>query len=180
MKKGIILYHSKYGSSEKYAKWLAENTGFALQKIKDAQIEEILSYDIIVFGGAIYASGISALRFYKKHRSMLVDKDLLLFCVGASPYDEQTFVELLQHNLPDEDLNAIPAFYCRGAWDESNMTFIDRTLCKLLYKSLQKKDKTSLAGWEEALLEAGGQVVDWTDRSYLTSLTELCLSKVKK
>jgi hypothetical protein len=42
------------------------------------------------------------------------------------------------------------------------MTFIDRPLCKLLFKMLAKKEKDKLEVWEKALLAAGNRVVDWT------------------
>jgi len=35
MKKGIILYTSKYGATKKYTNWLMEETGF------DCMLEEI-------------------------------------------------------------------------------------------------------------------------------------------
>lgn len=34
MKKGIILYKSKYGSTKKYAEWLAEECGFDLTGLR--------------------------------------------------------------------------------------------------------------------------------------------------
>lgn len=33
MKKGVILYRSKYGATKKYASWLEEATGFDLSLI---------------------------------------------------------------------------------------------------------------------------------------------------
>ncbi|HOE54054.1 MAG TPA: hypothetical protein PK460_02780 [Bacilli bacterium] len=52
------------------------------------------------------------------------------------------------------------------------MTFIDRTLCKLLFKMLAKKEKDKLEVWEKALLAAGNRVVDWTNERYLAPITK--------
>lgn len=35
-----------------------------------------------------------------------------------------------------DDLKNIPCFYCRGGWDLEAMSFIDRTMCKLLKEDL--------------------------------------------
>lgn len=68
-------------------------------------------------------------------------------------------------------LKNIPCFYCRGAWDERIMSFKDRTLCKMLQKSVSKKPSAH-APWEVALMEAMGKKCDWTDETYLTPLMD--------
>lgn len=113
MKKGIVLYRSKYGATEKYAHWLAEAANFACADVNRTKIDQLSQYDIVIFGGGIYASGISGLSFLRKHYDVLKNKTLAVFCVGASPYDEKTFAQICSHNLKD-DLKDIPCFYCRG------------------------------------------------------------------
>ena len=60
---GVILYQSKYGATKRYAEWLSEETGFQCIETKKADINEIISYDSIILGGGIYASGIAACLF---------------------------------------------------------------------------------------------------------------------
>ena len=55
----------------------------------------------------------------------------------------------------------------RGAWDESAMSFKDRTLCRMLQKAVAKKDPASCEPWETALLEASGRSCSWIDKKYL-------------
>ena len=43
MKNGIILYKSSYGATEKYARWLQEETGFALMETKKATLKDVLA-----------------------------------------------------------------------------------------------------------------------------------------
>lgn len=52
------------------------------------------------------------------------------------------------------------------------MTFQDRTLCKLLRRSVAKRDPDTYEPWMKALMCAAGQACDWTDKSYLTPLIE--------
>lgn len=171
MKSDIILYQSKYGSTEKYAQWLKEELNYDCILTKQAKINKILQYDNIILGGGIYASGIAGLSFLKKNYSAIRDKKIAVFCVGASPYEESAFAQVVEHNMKD-DLKDVPCFYCRGAWNEEKMTFGDRTLCKMLQKAVAKKDPSSYEIWEKALMCAVGQNCDWTDKKYLRPLID--------
>ncbi len=171
MNKGIIIYQSKYGATKKYADWLTEMTNFDCVETPKAKIDAIKTYDTIILCGGIYASGIAGLSFFKKNYNAIKDKKIAIFCVGASPYDEKALKEIKDHNLK-EALKNNPLFYGRGAWDEENMSFKDRTLCKLLQKAVAKKDSSEYEPWMTALMCAVGQKCDWTDKKYLTPLVE--------
>lgn len=171
MTKGIILYQSKYGATKKYAQWLKAMTGFHCMEITNGAVREAAAYETIVVCGGIYASGIAGLAFLKKNIGELRDKKLAIFCVGASPYDESAFAEIKGRNLTG-DLSGIPVFYGRGAWNESKMKFVDRTLCKMLQKSVAKKDPDTCEPWMRALMSAAGQACDWTDEKYLIPLMD--------
>ena len=111
---GVILYQSKYGATKRYAEWLSEETGFKCKETKKADINEIIEYDSIILGGGIYDSGIAGLSFLKKNINKLADKKIIVFCCGASPYEENAFQQIKEHNMKD-NLSDIPVFYCRGA-----------------------------------------------------------------
>ena len=169
--KGIILYTSKYGATKRYAEWLAEETGFDCVETKRAKIEDVKQYDTILLGGGIYASGIAGLSFLKKNIEHLREKKVIVFCDGASPYEERAFQQIVAHNLKDS-LAGLPCFYCRGAWDPDAMSLADRTLCRMLQKAVAKKKPEDCEIWEKALLEAGDQKHDWTDKAYLAPVLE--------
>lgn len=171
MNKGIILYQSKYGATKKYVDWLIESTNFNCIETSKAKVEELQQYELIILCGGIYASGIAGLQFIRKNINKLNDKKILVFCVGASPYDETAFNEVKSRNLR-EDLKEIPLFYGRGAWDEESMTFKDKTLCKMLKKAIAKKDPSTYEPWMKALMSAVGEKCDWTDKKYLKPLLE--------
>ena len=169
--KGIVLYSSKYGATKRYAEWLAEETGFDCVETKKARIEDVKQYETIILGGGVYASGIAGLSFLKKNMSQLQSKKVIIFCDGASPYDEKAFQQIVAHNLKDS-LFGLPCFYCRGAWDMEAMNLVDRNLCKMLQKAVAKKKPEDCEVWEKALMEAGDQKHDWTDKSYLAPILE--------
>lgn len=175
MKAGIIIYQSKYGSTKKYAEWLMEEIQFDCIKTSNAKIKDIEKYNTIILCGGIYASGISGISFLRRNYDVLKDKKLAIFCVGASPFDEQAFNMVKTHNLKN-DLNKIPMFYGRGAWDEDKMSFKDRTLCRILQKSISKKDPHTYEPWMKALMSAVGEKCDWTDKKYLKPLIDYILN----
>ena len=167
--KGIILYKSKYGATRKYAGWLSESTGFPCLETDKADIGAVSGYDVIILGGGIYASGIAGLSFLKKNIAKLKGRKLAVFCCGASPFDPKAFGEIVKHNMKGE-LEGIPCFYCRGAWDEEQLTFRDRMLCRMLQKMVAKQNPEECEPWQKALLGAVGQKCDWADPANLESL----------
>lgn len=169
MSKGIILYQSKYGATKKYAEWLSQETGYDCVETKVAKAANLQNYDVIILGGGVYASGIAGLQFLKKNIKQLSNKKTAVFAVGASPYDEKAILQIRELHFKSE-LNNIPLFYCRGAWNEEKMKFADRTLCKLLQKAVAKQNPEEYEPWQKALMCAVGQKCDWTDKSYLEPL----------
>ncbi|MBR2924884.1 MAG: flavodoxin [Clostridia bacterium] len=171
MNNGIILYQSKYGATRKYANWLAESTGFSCMETKKATLAAVQPYKTIVLMGGVYASGVAGLSFLKKNLLGLKGKRILIFAVGASPYDEAAIEQARQHNLKGE-LSHIPLFYGRGSWNLEGMTFGDRTLCKLLLKAVAKQDPSTYEPWQAALVEANANngAFDWSDKAYLEPL----------
>ena len=178
MNTGIIIYQSKCGSTKKYVQWLQEATGFDAIEVMKAKADMMNGYDTVVLCGAVYASGIAGISYLRKNRNALLGKRTAIFCVGASPYDDKALEEVKNHNLKD-DLKDIPLFYGRGAWDEEAMTFTDRTMCRMLQKSVGKKDPSEYEPWMTALMCAAGQKCDWTDKKYLEPLINYIIKAEK-
>jgi menaquinone-dependent protoporphyrinogen IX oxidase len=172
MKKILVLYKSKYGSTKKYAQWISEELNCDIESTDNAKIDFVKNYDVIILGGGIYATGIAGISFLKKHYENLKNKTLIVFAVGASPYDKKSLECLKEKNLKD-DLSSIPCFYLRGAWNEEIMSLKDRILCNLLKKAVSKKDPKDYEIWEKALMNAVGNNCDWTDKKSITPIIKI-------
>jgi len=171
MDKIVVIYQSKYGATKKYACWLSEELSCHLIETKKAKIEELEKYDIIILGGGIYATGVAGISFFKKYYAKLKGKKVIVFAVGASPYNEKAMEELKERNLKGE-LSEIPCFYCRGAWNEDDMSWKDRTICNMLKKAVEKKDPAKYEPWEFALMQAVGSNNDWTNKENLKPIID--------
>lgn len=168
MKQGCVLYRSKYGSTKRYAAWLAEALGCDCRDIKGVRAKTLQTCDFVVLCGAVYASGIAGVKPFKRLMKKMQGKQFAVLCVGASPYSERAIAAVRARNLGEYP--AVPLFYARGAWDERVMSAKDRLLCGMLKKYVTKKDPATYEPWEEALAGAIGKQCDWTDRAYLEAL----------
>ncbi len=171
MEKGMILYQSKYGATEKYALWLREMTGFACVQTKKARVDEAASCETLILCGGVYASGIAGISFLKRNAGRLTRQRIAVLCVGASPEDAAALRALRERNLKSVP-EGTALFYARGAWNERRMTLRDKALCRMLQKAVAKRPPDTLEPWMRALLEATGKPCDWTDKAYLQPLTE--------
>ncbi len=162
----IVMYQSKYGSTQKYAAWLAESLSCEMVEITKVSVDNLKHYDVIVLGGGIYASGVAGISFLKKNYKALKEKKIVTFAVGASPYDEEAMQAIKERNYKNISAE-VPCFYCRGAWHEESMSLKDKMLCTMLKKVVSRKDPKDYQPWEAALMEAIGSQHDWTDKAYL-------------
>lgn len=177
MSRIVVIYQSKYGATKVYAEWLSQELSCDLVETKKASVEQIeKKYDVVILGGGIYATGIAGLSFLKKHYKRLKNKRIIVFAVGASPYDEKAMAALQEKNFSKE-LSHIPCFYCRGAWNEEIMSWKDKTLCNLLKKAVEKKDPSTYEPWETGLMQAIGSNNDWTDKENIKQIVEFVRAK---
>lgn len=177
MKKILILYKSKYGASKQYGELLKKELDSTVMNIKDYHPGDEKSYDVIIFVSGIYAGNITIVKEVKKYFANFKDKKKIIFAVGLSKKDPALLEEIERQNLSG-DLNNIDLFYGRGNYDESKLSFVDRTLCKTMKKVLKNKDRDSLELTMKALLEIEGQKVNYVDNHYLIPLLELIKSMV--
>lgn len=76
-------------------------------------------------------------------------------------------------NLKQKHPTIRHAFYLQGAYDEEQMSFVDRTLCRLLRRNLKKKDRSQLKGWEIAMADSDGLKSDWTREDKLDPIKKI-------
>ena len=166
----LIVYKSKYGASKTYTEWTARHFGTLALSAPDVTPQHLtLAHTVVLFGG-LYADTPAFVPFAKKHQKVLADKQVFLFAVGATPY-EPGVLNAIQTRLKGT-LSSCPLFYGRGALDMDAMSSWDRFLCRLLQKSVAKKDPATLESRERALLEAGSSRCSWLKESYLHPLYE--------
>jgi len=164
----IVIYASKTGFVEKYARWIAEELTTKAITAEEADIEDMLGYDTIIFGGGLYAGGINGIKFLKKNLDKLKGKKIILFASGASPGRKHEIEEVWDKNFTKDEQKRMGLFYLRGGFEYDKLGIKDKFLMNLLKKKLESKKE--LTEDEEGMLAAYDEPVDFTDRKNIRGL----------
>ncbi len=169
MSRIIVVYKSNYGSTKKYAEWIAEVLNADLYERSKITKEVIDGCTTIIYGGGVYAGNIIGLNSLLKKYENVKAKQMIVFAVGASPVSDET-EKFINEALAKVGLKSVKGFYLRGALDEENMNVIHRTMMKMMRKSLSKKDESDLEYWAQEMVANGGEAVDWTDKKNINEM----------
>lgn len=168
--KSIVIYSSKTGFTERYARWIAEDLQCTCKPIKDVKSSELSDYDCVIYGGWLMAGNIKDILKLRQLKG-LGEKKIIIFAVGLTPMGEADIVEKMKEtNLNEDEEERIPFFYFEGGLDYDRMGFLNKRLMKSLRKTLSKKKE--LSEGEADMLHKLENSCDGTDRAYIAPLVE--------
>lgn len=171
-----VIYKSKYGFTQKYAQWIAKELNADLLEAYRIKPGQLQAYDVIVYGGGIYAGGVNGISFITKHFKTICDKKLFLFTVGASDAtsskNTDAICKMLNQVLTPEMQEKIKVYHLRGGLDYPRMNLLHRVLMWLLVRRVRKIPESQLGQEEKEMLRTYGQHVDFTDYSTAVPLLE--------
>ena len=61
--KSIVIFSSKTGNTEKYAKWIAEELGTKAVPANKVKVKDLKDHDTIIYGAGIYAERINGINY---------------------------------------------------------------------------------------------------------------------
>ena len=64
MAKIVVMYYSKYGSTKRYAEWIASEINGDIYSIKKVNQNILENYDIIILGSGLYAGKIEGINIF--------------------------------------------------------------------------------------------------------------------
>lgn len=175
MNKTAVIFHSKTGFTQKYARWISEEINADMISLKNCdkkRAEEILrEYDNIIFGSRLKAGLIEKLPKAKKLFGG--GKRFIIFTTGASPSEaketEATLKKMWEQNLSAEELERIPHFYMQAGLCYEKMPFFEKTMMKAFTSMMKKKKDGGIGSEAESALESS---YDISDKKYIKPLTE--------
>lgn len=180
MKKAIVIYVSKYGTTEKYARWIADEIGAGVSDVRRVKPLQIFQNDTIIFGGAMLAGNMRGIEYISKNSDMLRGKNLIIFTCGISnPNDAAEMKKIdtaICAKLP-EHLQNSKIFHLRGGVDYSKLGFIDKTMLGIMCKTLKDKPNEQLTEDERIIIETYGTSVDFMSRESIAPIVEECKDK---
>ena len=172
----LVTYASKYGTTKRYAQWIAEDLACDLRDSREVNAELLKSYDILIHGGGLYAGGLSGIQTIVKNYDAISNKRIILFSCGlADPEDPENVAHIeagLEKVLTPEMREKIRQFHLRGGIDYSRLGLTHKAMMAMLRQSMLRKDRESLRDEDRLMLDTYGQQVDFTDKSAIAPLLE--------
>ena len=161
----LVVYGSRYGSTEKYARFIAERLGGAALPAEKTKAADLKTCNAVIFGGGVYAGKIAGWKRASRLIRKAGIKRLVLFVCGlADPARQKTRDEAKQlfcKRLPAEAAQKTPVFCLRGGMDYAKLNFTHRTMMAMLLSFLRRKKERSEE--DEKLLQSYGKKIDFYD-----------------
>lgn len=169
MNRIVIIYKSKYGSTKQYAQWTAQTLNCDIFEQQKFTPQMFKNYDIIIYGGGLYAGGINGISLITKNLELLKNKKIIVFTCGLADPKNATNIKNINNNIDKafdvQVKSKIKFFHLRGGIDYSKLSIVHKSMMAMLKHVLLKKDKNSLTREDKELLETYGKSVDFTDKS---------------
>ncbi len=166
----IVIYKTKYGSAKTYAQWIGEELSCRVKDAKDVSVQELESYDTIIYGGGLYAEVINGVSLITKNIDRLKDKKIAVYTTGITPldcteyYDKLVVEKNFKKGVPDE----IKLFHFTGKMILEELSVVHRTALKSLKKIMLSKENPS--PMEKLLVELCDADGDFCDRNQIFDL----------
>lgn len=190
MSKIAVIHAGKYGSTEKYAGWIAEETGADVFDVNKVKAAELGGYDTVVLGGAIHAGRILGIDFLKKNMDTLKDKRIFVYAVGLNVEDDAIRKECVELNFfkqpsaftkifgggkrtlsaLEERMAQIPCYFLKGAYDPARISGMDKQMMGMVKKMISGKRESDMTQSEKDLLNAIENGADYTSREQIAEL----------
>ncbi len=183
--KTIVVYKSKYGTAEQYAKWIAEELNCDLKELGEVKARDLDEYDGIIYGGGVHAGGIEGFDTFRKWlKPVLSDayfasfdegvnfrqdwykpsKKIVVFAVGINVQNFDARAELRNVNFDKKWLRPVTCYYLDGRYAPGRVQGADKLVMKFTTKLLNDKGLNMNAD-ERQLLDRINNGCDLVDRS---------------
>lgn len=190
----IVLYTSKYGAAETYARWIAEALGCRAVPLDKFSKKELQGYDTVIYGGGVQAGGVRGLEQFTKWikgdlklRQMAkrgtiseaeaaeigaFDRQYYIFAVGISLDSEGNRLQLRDINFDKDWLRELPCFFLPGAFNPAKLAGVDKAIIKVATKMFLDKPEAQSAAEDAQVLRYFETGCDLIDRTRTTALIE--------
>ena len=170
--KTVVVYKSKYGSTKKYAQWISEELNCDIFDIKNITIDFLSEYDVIIYGGGLYAEVINGLYIITKNISKLKNKKIIVYTTGITPLDIRDYYDKLvyEKNFKTDETRKIKVFNFLGKMILEELSPVHRTALKSLKKIMSMKEKPS--DMEKLLIKLCDADGDFSDKEAIKELVE--------
>lgn len=176
MNKTIVIYCSRYGYTKRYAQWIAEALHCPLKDAGQIKPADLADFNTIIYGGGLYAGGVSGISLLTKNARLLQTKNVILFTCGlADPKDPANIASIknaLSKVLSPQMQEHMTIFHLRGGIDYPRLSLVHRIMMAMMRRMILKKGPSGQRGENRQFLETYGKKVDFTDKNAISGITD--------
>ena len=171
----VVIYKSKYGTTKQYAELIAQALEAPIFEASKVKPSRLLSYDVVVYGGCLYAGRIGGIELVAKNPCKL----LVVFTVGIANPDITDYSVILKKNFAPDLLSTTKVFHLRGGINYKKLGIIHKGMMVMLKKTMANKAETELSSDDKAILETSGGKADFTDKNTIEPIVEFVKGNVE-
>lgn len=164
--KMLVAYASKHGTTKQYAQWIAHALDAQLMEAKAVKPETLEAYDVVVYGGGLYAGGIAGVKLVAKNPC----KQLVVFTVGLGNPETWDYSNTLKLSFPPEVLAKVKLFHLRGGMAYHRLGPLHKAAMAMMRASIMKKPEAQRTQDDRDLLTACQGQADFTDKAAIAPL----------
>ena len=178
MNKALIIYSSPYGTTKKYAEWIAEQLNGDIFSINDLKQNILNNYDTIIIGGGLYVGKIIGTDIILKNYETLKSKKLIIFTCGLADYSKIEHINAiynrLKKELSEKIIGNIKIFYLRGGINYKKLTIKHKIMMWARKKFILKNGIENLNEEDKEFIETYGKEIYFMDKNSIKELLEYC------
>jgi menaquinone-dependent protoporphyrinogen IX oxidase len=170
--KVLVIYFSKYGSTKKYAEWIASELNGDIYNTKNIEQDILGNYDTIIFGSGLYAGKIEGVDMIINNYEKIKDKKLIIFTCGLADYSKiENMNEInkrLEKMLPANIKEKIKIYFLRGGVNYKKLNLKHKIMMWLKKNIIMRKEK--LNDEDKEFIETYGKTIDFTNKSNIIEI----------
>lgn len=172
----LVTYKSKTEFTKKYAEMIAKEVDGCLVEFKKMTAERMSEFDVVVYGGGIYAGMINGIKKAREMFKQSSAQTFIVFATGGTPNEAVKEIdEVWKFNLSEEELISIPHFYMQSGLCYEKMSFLNKTIMKMMSNVLSKKK--NMDSTDDGFAQAIKNSYDISSKKYAEPLINLLLEK---
>ena len=129
--RGIILYRSTYGTTEQYARWLAEETGLPAIPLREVKKKQLRSAGCVIIGCPIHAGRPASAGWIRRHWPLFEDRHVILFTTSGAPPSVPALQEAFEASLPERIRSRIEYYPLGGRMRMAELKPVHRLLMRI-------------------------------------------------
>lgn len=166
----IVIYTTRYGSTEKYAHEIAEKINCLSLKSSQVRQVDLEPYDVVILGSCLLEGQLANAATYDAWIEAYPHKHWALFTVGLSNPKLTNFEYILNYNFKPRTLDKIATFHFRGTISYKRLHLMQNLIKQLQEEEVDSIDFVTLDDINKKLLEKYGTYIDSGD---ITAIDQL-------